>query len=51
MRPFYSFQYEQLPDFDKSVFGWYKEGLMTFYTSNYNFYLTEYEHNQEETKR
>ena len=41
----------QLPDFDKSVLGWYKEGLMTFCISNFNSYVTEYEHNQEETKR
>ena len=37
----------QLPDFDKSVWVWYKNGLITFYTSNYLSYFTEYEHNKE----
>ena len=41
----------QLPDVDKSFMGWYNEGLMTFYISKYTSYLTEYEHNKEETKR
>ena len=29
----------------------YKDGLMTFYASNYLSHFTEYEHNKEETKR
>ena len=40
----------QLPDIDKSVWDWYKEGLTTFYISKYNSYLTEYEYNKEEIK-
>ena len=27
------------------------DGLMTFYISKYNSYLTEYEHNKEETQK
>ena len=41
----------QLPDFDKSVWGWYEEGLMTFYISKYNSYLTDYKQYKEGTKR
>ena len=41
----------QLPDVDKSVLVWYKDGLMAFYTSYYLSHVTEYEHNKEETKR
>ena len=41
----------QLPDVEKSVWIWYKDGLMTFYTSNYLSHFTEYEHNNEQTKR
>ena len=41
----------QLADVDKSVWGLYKEGLITFYISRYNSYFTEYDHNKEETKR
>ena len=40
----------QLPDVDKSVWGWNREELMTFYISKYNSYLTKYEHSEEETK-
>ena len=29
----------------------YKDGIMTFYISNYLSLITEYEHNKEETKR
>ena len=39
----------QLKDIDKSVWVWYKDGLMAFYTSNYLSYLTDYEHNKETT--
>ena len=45
IRDFYMIQ---LLDVDKSVWGCCKEGLMTFCISKY---LTEYEHNKEETKR
>ena len=38
----------QRSDVDKSVLSSYK-GLMTFYISKYNSYLTEYENNKEET--
>ena len=36
---------------DVTVYGWYKERLMTFYMSKYNSYLTEYEHNKEKLKK
>ena len=43
----------QLPDVDKymHVWVWYKEGLMTLYTTNYLSHFTEYDNNKEETKR
>ena len=34
----------QFSDVDKSVMVWYKDELMTFYTSNYLSHFTEYEH-------
>ena len=37
----------QLPDVDKSVWFWYKAGLMTFYASNYLSIFTEYKRNKE----
>ena len=41
----------QLQDVDKSVWVWYKDGLMAFYTSNYLSHFIEYEHNKELTQR
>ena len=37
-------------DVDKFLWVWYKDGLMTFYTSNDLSNFIEYEHNKEETK-
>ena len=48
LRAFYMIQ---LPYIDKSVWVWYKDGLITFYTSNYLLHFTEYEHNKELTQR
>ena len=48
LRALYGFQ---IPDVDKSVRVWYKDGLMTFYTSNSLSHITEYGHNTEEPKR
>ena len=51
LKGFYSFYMIQLPDVEKSVSVLNKDGLMTFYTSNYLSHVTEYEHNKELTKR
>ena len=40
----------QLTDIDKSVWVWYKDGLMTFYTPRYMSHFTEYENKKEKLK-
>ena len=41
----------QLTDVEKSIWVWYKDGLMTIYKSNYLSYFIGYELNNEFTQR